>query len=364
MTTLDDFLTGVDLVYPAYAHVFTNGRIYLYSDRADIDYLYISSGRIEERRKLCDGVAVFDLLPWARDAFSNDGNLFPLSFRNIFTATAFNTPISLDIGLLTTAGVQEHNKIRVELIYASNDAVGVYGRERTITFPFSRDMDLTLTPLFTASVMLEDLGLQIETTAGEGSEIGLRAQSIMFNFPLALTLAGLEEPPARYSFTMMNAGNIVDGEMERAEVRVNVVRDCRTQNVIFLRWVDCFGLAHYRKFTKGERTQVSSTESEYQKEPINRHYGIDRTDYIDEGARKWQNKIIAETLAFGDDAIALEHYDDVSSILGACVVELNHGGEMWERVNVSDISLSVDERRHVFDFNANIILTPKNSVQW
>ena len=133
--------------------------------------------------------------------------------------------------------------------------------------------------------------------------------------------------------------------------------DCRTTNVIKLRWLDTNGGINSRKFTKTDRSRGAAAANQWQRQ----HAFKEVDEFYDRGSDTWADISATETLKIGDDGIAIRQFDWLKSLVSSPAVEAKFGNT-WTRVQVSESSMTCDERRSVFSMSLTLVL-PVDDVQ-
>lgn len=313
---------------------------------------------ITETRFLHNGKAMISLLPFIRSAISLDGNMFPnaSSMTPSATRSAFNNDLTLSVAIKDFSGaVVADTELQVPAIYAGTDAVGAYADERWVTYS---KPDSQYVPC--VSYSLGSTTNIILSYVSQEFGIAVTAQGILSNLPLPIMVTA--NAPKSFTATLNRAYRINGDERVRVnDVKIHIVQDLRTMNVLQLRWIDTEGKVNYRQFAKGEYSESTTTQSTYERVKYNRsfnEYGVDL------GNDQWQNKTITCIQSFGDDAIPMEQYKWLASLCGASIIELYLGAGKWQRVNIQDTALAVDTRKHLFNFNGTIVLPNVEGQQW
>ena len=133
--------------------------------------------------------------------------------------------------------------------------------------------------------------------------------------------------------------------------------DCRTDNVLKLRWLDQNGNINTRKFTLAGRSHGASASSTWQRphpyKEINLGY--------DRGKDEWAELTASETITIGDDCIPMTHYNWLKTLASSAVVEAYINGA-WTRCNVTNTTIECDPRKPVFSTTVSL-LVPTDDVQ-
>lgn len=170
-------------------------------------------------------------------------------------------------------------------------------------------------------------------------------EGLFVNVPLD---GRLIDPKRKINITTEGVSDIIKGQRVPAVCYIRGYVDNRKCDALVLSWYDANGLPHMRTFAKKVRG-VSSTTKELTKSVV-------FTNYEDEVVlAKKECKVYQE---FGDNALPEEHFDDVASLATAKHVKcwLNVGDTESVEVTVEDFSLSVNHKKHVFDFSAKFYL--------
>ena len=353
---IHEFGDGITLQLPSVA--MTNfAWCELVDTTGNIVSIDVTMGDLTERRTLHNGKAMISLLPFMRSAMSLDGDMFPNlpSITPNASRSAFNKDLNLSIAINDADGIYADTELVVPAIYGGTDAFGVYAEERWITYS---KPDAQYVPCVSYSL---DSSTNI-TLSYMSSQFGIAvtATGTLSNLPLPIMVTA--SAPNAFTATLNKAHRINgDNRTQVNDVKLHIVQDKRTMNVLQLRWIDTEGKVNYRQFAKGEYSESTSTQSTYERAKYNRQFN---EHVVDIGNDQWQNKTITCMLSFGDDAIPMEQYKWLASLCGASIIELYLGAGKWQRVNIQDTALAVDTRKHLFNFNGTIMLPNVEGQQW
>lgn len=133
--------------------------------------------------------------------------------------------------------------------------------------------------------------------------------------------------------------------------------DCRSNNVVKVRWLDADGNINTRKFTFAGQSFGSAIGNSWQiPHPIKEiELGYDR------GRDEWAEITASESVTIGDDAIPVTHYKWLKTIASSAVVEVYMGG-VWVRCNISKSTIECDPRKSTFSVTLTLAL-PADDVQ-
>ena len=140
-------------------------------------------------------------------------------------------------------------------------------------------------------------------------------------------------------------------------VRYHFRYDCRTDNMVKLRWLDADGNINCRKFVKAGRNHTASASSTWQR-PHNKKTIDSGYDF---GRDEWSSLALNDTMSVGDDNIPIVHYDWVKTIVGSAAVEA-YIDSAWKRVSIGDATMECDPRKSQFSVTLSLIL-PTDDVQ-
>ena len=133
--------------------------------------------------------------------------------------------------------------------------------------------------------------------------------------------------------------------------------DCRTENVLKVRWLDANGNINTRKFAFAGRSHGASASSTWQRphpyKEINLGY--------DRGRDEWANLTANETITIGDDCIPITHYDWLKTLASSAVVEAYINGA-WTHCNITGSTLDCDPRKAVFSATITLVV-PTDDIQ-
>ena len=133
--------------------------------------------------------------------------------------------------------------------------------------------------------------------------------------------------------------------------------DCRSENVLKVRWLDANGNINTRKFAVAGRSHGASASNSWQRphpyKEINLGY--------DRGKDEWQSITASESITIGDDMIPVQHYDWLKTIASSPVVEAYIGG-VWVRCNMGEAAMECDPRKATFSVTLTLIV-PTDDIQ-
>jgi hypothetical protein len=133
--------------------------------------------------------------------------------------------------------------------------------------------------------------------------------------------------------------------------------DCRTDNILKVRWLDTNGNINVRKFVKAGRANGVASSGSWTR-PHNVKEIVDGYNF---GKDEWQNLTASESVTIGDDNIPMTHYDWIKTLGASACVEAYVDGA-WTRVNLGDAKLECDPRKATFTATFTLVL-PTDDVQ-
>lgn len=133
--------------------------------------------------------------------------------------------------------------------------------------------------------------------------------------------------------------------------------DCRSDNVLKVRWLDADGNINTRKFAFAGRSHGATASTSWQRPHNTKEIEL---GYY-RGKDEWRNITANGTITIGDDAIPVTHFDWLKTIASSAVVEAYMGG-VWVRCNVGDASMECDPRKSTFSVTLTLIV-PTDDVQ-
>lgn len=137
--------------------------------------------------------------------------------------------------------------------------------------------------------------------------------------------------------------------------------DCRTENVITVRWIDGDGCPNCRKFTVGSEQRGAAVSDAY-RIPHNDYNFINNNTY-DFGRDEWATIEPQRTITIGDDAIPQNQWEWLKGLVSSQCVEIFEGG-IWRRVNVTTPTMERDTRKDVFNFSITLALFADDAQQF
>ena len=133
--------------------------------------------------------------------------------------------------------------------------------------------------------------------------------------------------------------------------------DCRSENVMKVRWLDANGNINTRKFTVAGRSHGASSGDSWQRPHAYKEIALG----YDRGKDEWANMTANETITLGDDCIPVKQYDWLKTLASSAVVEAFIGG-VWTRCNLGDVTIECDPRKEVFSATITLVV-PTDDVQ-
>lgn len=166
-----------------------------------------------------------------------------------------------------------------------------------------------------------------------------------------------EEPYSDFVVPLEVAWYYGIDEIHFSAINYHFRYDCRTENVMKVRWLDANGNINTRKFTIAGHSHGVASSGSWQrphnyKEIVGGYYF---------GKDEWSELTASESVTIGDDGIPVTHYNWLKTLgSSACVEALI--GSVWTRVNLGDVTIECDPRKAVFTATLTLVL-PTDDVQ-
>ena len=130
--------------------------------------------------------------------------------------------------------------------------------------------------------------------------------------------------------------------------------DCRTENIVKVRWLDHEGNINQRKFTVGGISQGGAVGDSWNV-PHNTKELVNNYDVYWHGADLWQRITPQSSITLGDDAIPMNQYTWLKELATAVCVQVLVDN-VWHRANITGGSIDADPRKSTFNmsFSLNI----------
>lgn len=166
------------------------------------------------------------------------------------------------------------------------------------------------------------------------------------------TLTGGANDGNTYNVLIFQGGKIV-----KTGLKYRLAKDCRTDGVRRVRWIDSNGNIHIRKLTLAGETQAGALGDSYQRP----HDYKEITNGYDRGDDVWTEIAATRQITLGDDAIPAERFNDLREIATTPIIEVYENGA-WTRCNVTDFSVERDYKKNTFTLNVTLT-APTYTVQ-
>ena len=160
-------------------------------------------------------------------------------------------------------------------------------------------------------------------------------------------------PPSEGSVETISVQQVASSQMFSNQRNYHFTLDCRTENIINVRWIDENGYPNTRKFTCNEEARGAAVADTYLKPHINHTFvsGVIPYDY---GRDEWGTIEGSRTLTVGDDVIPQNQWNWIKGLITSQCVEILEDGA-WRRVNVSGGAMTRDPRRATFNFSVKLV---------
>ena len=119
--------------------------------------------------------------------------------------------------------------------------------------------------------------------------------------------------------------------------------DCRTENVMKVRWLDTNGNINTRKFTLAGISNGAAVGETWRIPHATKEISLG----YDRGKDEWATITPQATITLGDDAIPIEHYEWLKSLASTEIIEVLKDG-VWQRCNITGNAIECDPRKSTF----------------
>lgn len=136
--------------------------------------------------------------------------------------------------------------------------------------------------------------------------------------------------------------------------------DCRTENVIKLRWLDQNGNINCKKFVLAGRSHGGAPSASW-KRPHTTKSLVHGVNPYDRGRDEWANITASETIAIGDECLPIAQFDWLKTLTSSAIIEC-YKDASWVRCNIGDASVECDPRKAQFSISLTLIF-PTDDVQ-
>lgn len=162
-----------------------------------------------------------------------------------------------------------------------------------------------------------------------------------------------QNPPTEGSVATLSVQQVAASQIYSGQKNYHFTLDCRTENIINVRWIDDNGFPNTRKFAWGDETRGASVSDTYRRPHID-HTFVSGTTQYDYGRDEWATIEGGRTLTIGDDAIPQNQWTWLKSLITSQCVEILEDG-VWRRVNISGGSMSRDPRKATFNLSIKLV---------
>ena len=303
------------------------------------------------------GSAKISLLPFIRQAVLESGAMNdPLSFESVTDQTAPNKmrgqlTIQILKEGLTTVGNNDEN---VDQTISPFFIFGDYS-PMTPKFEFWRTYDSD-----NSTPMNYDDDDIYSYNAGDMSQSGIPTNLTKFqnNWKLAIDVKGTAVT-GDFTMTRTVCTYSADTEIFR-DVTWHFAYDCRTENVMKVRWLDHEGNINQRKLTIGSVSNGGSIGESWNT-PHDTKELVNDYDVYWHGADLWQNIMPQKTITLGDDAIPINQYEWLKELATTPVVMIKVDN-IWQRCNITGSAIECDPRKSTFSISITLT-APTYEVQ-
>lgn len=170
-----------------------------------------------------------------------------------------------------------------------------------------------------------------------------------------------QTPPTEGSVITFGVQQVAATQIFTGNKRYHFTLDCRTDNIVQLRWIDGDGFPNTRKFAWGGEQRGAAVSDAY-RIPHNNHAFANNNTY-DFGRDEWAAIEPQRTLTIGDDAIPQNQWEWLNGLIVSQCVEMLEGG-VWRRVNITSPAMERDPRRGTFNFSITLAAFADDAQQF
>lgn len=173
--------------------------------------------------------------------------------------------------------------------------------------------------------------------------------------------ADWSHPPTENSVYQMAVQQVASSQIFTATKNYHFALDCRTENMVQLRWIDGDGYPNTRKFAYGSDVFAATRSDAYQRPHLD-HTFINNLTY-DYGRDEWATIDPQRTITIGDDAIPQNQWSWLKGLVVSQCVEMLEGG-VWRRVNITTSSMERNPRKDTFNMSVTLSVYANESQKF
>lgn len=171
----------------------------------------------------------------------------------------------------------------------------------------------------------------------------------------------LDNPPTGDSVEQFEVAMFNRGRISFAPLDIHLRYQCRSENIMQVKWLDAEGNINTRLFTYAGVNEGASTDDSYNRFHWTKEKLVVGDGYW-AGADRWSQRKATKQITLGDDNIPNNQFSWlVSLVQSSCVevwAETSHGAKIWQRCNIVDTAIERDPRKDTFSVTLAFELTP------
>lgn len=172
--------------------------------------------------------------------------------------------------------------------------------------------------------------------------------------------ADWSHPPTENSVYQMSVLQVASSGMQTGTKNYHFALDCRTENIVQLRWIDGDGYPNTRKFAYGSDVFAATRSDAYQRPHLDHTFNNLTYDY---GRDEWATIDPQRTITIGDDAIPQNQWSWLKGLIVSQCVEMLEGG-VWRRVNITTSSMERNPRKDTFNMSVTLSVYANESQKF
>lgn len=146
-----------------------------------------------------------------------------------------------------------------------------------------------------------------------------------------------------------------------ANLNLSLRYDCRTENVMRIKWLDARGGINSRLLTFAGESESGGTASTYERFHWDKVADTQNDGYW-HGTDKWAQRKATKQITLGDDAISQNQFSWLSGLVQSACIEVYRDG-IWQRANIVDSAIERDPRKATFSMTITLELAPDYEPQ-
>ena len=144
-------------------------------------------------------------------------------------------------------------------------------------------------------------------------------------------------------------------------VKLNLRYDCRSENVMMVKWLDARGGINSRLLTFAGESESGGTANTYERFHWDKVADTQNDGYW-HGLDKWAQRTATKQITLGDDNISQNQFSWLSGLVQSACIEVYKDG-IWQRANIVDSAIERDPRKSTFSLTITLNLAPDYEPQ-